>query len=36
MKEFLEENGYLTSGQFNSLVKVYHSFRMGEKIKAKE
>jgi hypothetical protein len=26
--DFLEENSYLTSGQYNSLVKVYTAFRM--------
>ena len=29
--DFLTENGYITSTQFNSLVKIYYSFRMDEK-----
>lgn len=28
LQEFLEEKGYLTSSQYNSLVKIYYSFRM--------
>jgi len=29
--EFLEENGFITSSQYNSLQRVYHSFRMDRK-----
>lgn len=29
--EFLDEHGFITGQQFNSLVKVYYSFRMNEK-----
>jgi len=31
VEEYLEEHGYVTSSQFNSLVKVYYSFRMDKK-----
>ncbi len=31
IEEFLSEKGYITSSQFNVLVKTYHSFRMYEK-----
>ena len=30
---FLNDNLYLTSGQYNSLVKIYYCFRMDEKVK---
>jgi len=31
IKEYLEENGFITSTQYNSLVRVYYSFRMDKK-----
>ena len=33
--EFLDENGYITSQQYNALRRVYHSFRMEEWLKTK-
>ena len=29
--EFLSENGYITSSQYNSLLKTYYAFRMDKK-----
>jgi len=31
VKDFLLQKGYITSMQYNSLVKIYYSFRMDEK-----
>ena len=31
VSDYLEENGLLTSGQYNTLVKIYYSFRMDKK-----
>ena len=31
--DFLVEYGYVTSAQYNSLVKIYYSFKMNEKLK---
>lgn len=31
VEEFLQEKCYVTEGQYNGLLKVYHSFRMWEK-----
>jgi len=30
IKDFLNENGYVTEGQYNGLVRIYTSFRMGD------
>lgn len=33
VKEYLEEHGFITSQQYNSLVKVYYAFRMDKEQK---
>lgn len=34
--EYLEENGFITSAQYNKLVKIYYAFRMDKEIDKKK
>lgn len=34
VSEYLEKNGFITSGQFNALVNIYYNFRMDKKEEA--